>query len=153
MSDEKDKIDDLEHTILEQKLQGVRGQVIALGDTLHERMNSMQTNHETEFKYIKEALEDIKLTSKETLDQAKRTNGRVTSLEGTMEKVESDVNEKIPENIRTIEKHTKVIRFMHKYPVVTLILILSAYLSTIQEVREVVGKYVGELFHWIGKVL
>ena len=152
MADEKDKVDDLEHEILEQKLKGVRGQLMSLGDTLHERMNSMQTKHDTEFNYIKETLEDIKTTSKETLDHAKRTNGRVTSLEGAMEKVEENVNEKLPEDIKVLQKHTKVVRFMHKYPTITTVLAIVGYLMTIPEIRTVVGTHLGDFFKWIGRI-
>jgi predicted nucleotide-binding protein (sugar kinase/HSP70/actin superfamily) len=146
-------IDDLKHKVLEQKLQGVKGQVMSLADTMHERMNSIETKNDTGFSHLREILEDIKETGEEALEQAKATNGRVTSLEGKMEKVEEKTNEEIPNNIQVLEKDTKVVRFMHKYPTVTIILLVVGYLMTIIEIRTVVFEQVGEFFKFVGRIM
>lgn len=153
MSVDKEKIDELENEVWEQKLKGVRGQVMALGDTLHQRMDNHEEKNTTEFNHIKEALEDIKETGKETLAQARQTNGRVTIVEAKVERIEEDVEETIPEKINKLEKDTRIVRFMHKYPKVTVILIVVLYLFSIQEIREVVVNTVSNFFSVIGKLV
>lgn len=136
MPEEKDKIDDLEHEILEQKLKGVRGQLMSLGDTLHQRMDSIDKQNRTEFDYIRESLKEIGDTGKQTLKQATTTNSRVTKLEVNVENIGSKVDDDIPKEIETLKKHTRVVRFMHRYPVVTTLLVTSLYLFSIDEVRK-----------------
>lgn len=138
----KEDKEQLEQELFNQKLKGVNGQLVALGDTLHGRINDLEKKNDIQFKHVKEALDVIKDTGDKTLDQARRTNGRVTILE----------SEKLPEKVVTIEKDTRVVRFMHKYPKISVGLGVILYLITIKEIRDTVSNAIGNVFQWI-KVL
>lgn len=137
------KISDLEHEVLEGKISGTKAQIMALGDTLHNRINDLEKRSNIQFKNIADVLHEIKDTGKETLKQAKQTNGRVNQLE----------SEKLPEKIKNLEKDTKVIRFMHKYPVITIIVALGMYLFTIEEFRDTTIGILNTGFEWLFKFI
>jgi hypothetical protein len=138
----KEENDNLEQELMNQKFKGLKGQLVALGDTLHGRINDLEKKNDIQFEHLKGTLETISNISNQTLDQARKTNGRVTHLEA----------EKLPEKIKAIEKDTRLVRFMHKYPRITVVMGVVLYLTTIKEVRDVVGRAVGTAFEWI-KVL
>lgn len=128
--------DNLQHLVLEEKMCNIKTQIEALGETLNERTNSVERKQEVEFKNIKDTLHDIKLTGSSTLAQTTLTNSRVSKIE----------NQNLPDKIDDLENNTKVIRFMHKYPTITIVFVVGAYLFTIKEIRDVVFQYVTELF-------
>jgi chromosome segregation ATPase len=141
----------LEQEILEQKLQGVKGQVMALGDTLHQRMDTVEQKNEIQFNHLKESTDEIRTSTREILAQVKQTNGRVTSLE-TSRIIYKTESEELTNKVGELEKNTKVVRFMHKYPKITVILVVSLYLFSIKEIRDVIGEGVVDIFGFFVKL-
>ena len=131
----KEKKEELEHEVFEQKLKGVRGQIIAIGDTVHQRITDLEDRNEIEFSYIKKGIDEIKQTTKDTLATTKKTNGRVTELEKENIKLELRAGT-VEKDVDDIARNTRIIRFMHKYPKVTGMLVIIGYLFTIKEIRD-----------------
>ena len=110
MSDNnKDKITELEekndklaHELLDGKVRGVRAQVMALGDTLHGRIDDLEKKNDVQFQHLTKTLDEIKDTSNRTLDQAIKTNSRVTKIEA----------EKLPEKMKELEKQTRKLQLL-----------------------------------------
>ena len=73
--------------------------------------------------------------------QAKQTNGRVNEIE----------NKNLPEKVKIIEKDTRVVRFIHRYPKSSIIILLVLYFFTIKEIRDATFKVFDSSFHWIIK--
>jgi predicted phage tail protein len=133
----KEEKEEIQHELFEQKLKGVKGQVMAIGDTLHQRMTDVESKNATEFKYLKEGIDDIKELAANTLKQATKTNGRVSELE--KDKIRADfAAEQLSETVDDLKSNTKLVRFMHKYPKITIASLLVGYLFTIKEIRDVV---------------
>ena len=133
----KEKNEGLEQEVFEQKIKGVKGQLVAMGDTLHQRMNDIEEKNEIEFKHIKDGLLEIKGLASDTLGHAKATNGRVTDLEKKKIKEEL-LAELLEKKVDKLSKGTRAILFMHKYPVITTVVFIVAYLFSIKEIRDVV---------------
>jgi hypothetical protein len=133
---EKEK-EELKHEVFEQKIQGVHAEVMALGDTLHQRIDITETKNKLEHGYILESLSRIEKTTKGTYEHAKATNGRVTELEKKNIK-EDLIAELLDKRVNRLSKGTRVVQFMHKYPTVTIIMLLVSYMFTIQEIRVVI---------------
>jgi Ni,Fe-hydrogenase I large subunit len=151
----KEEKEELEHEVFEQKLKGVKGQLVAMGDMLHNRMDSIEEKNEIQFGHItdrfdnqQEALKKIMSIGEKTFSQTKQTNGRVTELE--KDKIEADLKaEQLEKEVEKISKNTRMVRFMHKYPKVTVIGLIVAYLFTIREIRDVVFGNFGDLLKLI----
>jgi len=140
----KEKNEGLEQQVFEQKIKGVKGQLVAMGDTLHQRMTDIEDKNEIEFKHIRGGLSEIKTLAQDTLGHARATNGRVTEIE--KEKIKEDIlNKLLEKKVDKISKGTRSVQFMHRYPVVTSVVLLVAYLFSIKEIRDVVFDNFGTL--------
>jgi len=133
----KEKNEELEQEVFEEKIKGVQGQIVA-----------MEEKHKIEFKYIRDDLSDIKTLATDTFKHVKATNGRVTTLEKKKIKEEL-LAELLEKKVDKISKGTRTVQFMHKYPIVTTIVLLVGYLFTIQEIRDVVFDNFGILIKLI----
>lgn len=131
---------ELENQIFEQKIRGIKAQVVSLGDTLHQRITALESQNTIEFSYLKESLHAIKDITNRTLTQTTLTNSRVTKIE----KLNSE------EKFVDLYKNTRIIRFMHKYPKITLIFIIVGYLFTIKEIRDHIFLYTEDVLKLFG---
>lgn len=133
----KEKNEELEQEVFEEKINGVKGQIVA-----------MEEKHELEFKNIRGDLSEIKTLAKDTYRHVKATNGRVSDLE--KKKIKEDLlAELLEKKVDKISKGTRAIQFMHRYPVVTTVVFLVGYLFTIKEIRDVVFDNFGNLIKLI----
>jgi hypothetical protein len=133
----KEKNEELEQEVFEEKIKGVKGQIVA-----------MEEKHEIEFKNIRGDLSDIKDLAISTLRHVKATNGRVGDLE--KKKIKDDLlAELLEKKVDKISRSTRAIQFMHRYPVVTTVVFLVGYLFTIQEIRDVVFDKFGNIIKLI----
>ena len=158
MADDKDIIAKLEeenemlaNEVIETKLQGLKGQLVSLGDTVHQRMNDTDKKNDIEFAHIKEGIDQVLVVAKETFTQAKETNGRVTELEKKriLEQKEKEIQE---EKLQEVSKNTRVVRFLHKYPLVSSGFLLVGYLFTLQEIRQFTFDSVSKFFGLFSKI-
>jgi len=102
---------------------------------VHQRITDLEDRNEIEFSYIKKGIDEIKQTTKDTLATTKKTNGRVTELEKENIKLELRAGT-VEKDVDDIARNTRIIRFMHKYPKVTGMLVIIGYLFTIKEIRD-----------------
>lgn len=147
----KDKTDNLERAIIETKLKGLKGQLVSMSDTLHQRITDSEEKRDMEFVHIKEGIDQVLVITQETFKQAKETNGRVTELE-KQKLLKEKENELLTKKLDDTVKHTRVVRFLHKYPIITTLLVLGAYLFALPEVREHTVNGITKFFSLFGKI-
>ena len=142
--------EELADNLLEQKLKGINGRIMSIGDTLHQRITDSEAKSDLEFKYIKEGIEQVLKITTDTLEQTRKTNGRVTEVE--KHNIVQDVSiDKLTETQKLTVKNTRFVTFMHKYPKITFILLGTMYLFSIKEIRDHVFTAVENLAFVIGK--
>ena len=158
MPDDKDKIAkleeenaELEHEIIEQKLQGLKGQLLALGDTLHQRIDDTDTQNEKEFSHIKEGIDQVLVVVRDTYIQTKRTSGRVSTIESDR-KVEALQKQIADKEHAEVKKDTRVVRFLHRYPIVTTGFLLVGFLFSLPEIREFTFSGITRFFMLFSKI-
>lgn len=147
----REEKDGLEHEIFKERISGIHGEVISMSDTLHQRITDVEKRNDIEFNHIKEGIDQVLQVANDTLKQTKSTNGRVTELE-KKEIANKILREASEKKLDDTVKHTKVVRFMHKYPVVTTIIFLIAYLFSMPGVREYTWKGIQDFFSLFGKL-
>ena len=136
----------------EERITGLSGRVTALSDTLHKRIDDCLTNNNTEHQYIREELHEIKEMVRDTLTHVKMTNGRVTELEKSKLIGRKELDD-MSERVDKLDRHTKSVQFIHKYPKVSFALGLFLYIFAIKEIRDHIMRYIGDVFSMIKSIL
>ena len=147
----KDEKEDLAREVIEQKLKGINGQLQAMGDTIHQRITDVEEKSSMEFTHLRDGINQVLTITQETFKQAKETNGRVTEIE-IQRMLELDRKKIEDEEHADVKKHTRVVRFMHKYPLVTTGFVLVGYLFSISEIRSFTIDGIGKFFAFFGKI-